>query len=211
MTPTDSVPDLHQRLRQATKQPHHVLDHHPLLAPLIRPDVTVAQYGDALAALHGVQCGAEASILAFLAEHRDVFDYTQRRKLSALQSDLAALGRHPQPLTVGLPSLHNQGALTGVLYTLEGATQGGRFIARNLHHSALPPGVRLATAFFDIYGEQSQQRWDEFLAFARQCPLDQHDAAVATAVTMFKAIEHQMDACLKPSPLGASDAVDGST
>ncbi|MBK9440362.1 MAG: EAL domain-containing protein [Comamonadaceae bacterium] len=193
---TDSVPDLHQRLRQATKQPHHVLDHHLVLAPLIRPEVTLAQYGDALAALHGVQCRAETSILAFLAQHPNLFDYTQRRKLSALESDLAALGRHPQPLTVRLPTLHNQGALTGVLYTLEGATQGGRFIARNLHQSALPPEVRHATSFFDIYGEQSQQRWNEFLAFARQCPLDQHDAAVATAVAMFKAIEQQMDGCL---------------
>jgi heme oxygenase len=207
MTPTDSVPDLHQRLRQATKQPHHVLDHHPVLAPLIRPDVSVAQYGDALAALHGVQASAEAAILVFLADHPDLFDYTVRRKLSALEADLAALGRRPQPLTNLFPSLHSQGALTGMLYTIEGATQGGQYIARNLRQSAL---ARFPLAFFDIYGDQSQQRWDEFLEFARRCPQDQHDQSVATAVAMFKAIEHQMDACLKPAPMHHNGSVAGN-
>jgi len=54
MTQAHSDPALHRHLRQATKQPHHVLDHHPLLAPLLRKELSVMQYGNALAALHGV-------------------------------------------------------------------------------------------------------------------------------------------------------------
>jgi heme oxygenase len=43
--------ELHDQLRQAAKAPHRLVDHHPLLAPLIRSELTEKQYGDALAAL----------------------------------------------------------------------------------------------------------------------------------------------------------------
>lgn len=49
-----SLPQLHRALRDATKLSHHALDRHPLLAPLLTRELTVMQYGAALAALHGV-------------------------------------------------------------------------------------------------------------------------------------------------------------
>lgn len=63
---------LHHHLRQATKQLHHTIDHHPVLAPLVRPDLTPVQYGHALEALHGVQ--VQVAILEFLARHPGLFD-----------------------------------------------------------------------------------------------------------------------------------------
>jgi heme oxygenase len=187
---------LHQRLRQATKLAHHDLDHHPLLAPLIRPNLTLDQYGRALEALHAVHCQTEPAILAFLDDRPGLFDYHARRKLAALESDLVALGRAPVRLASALPPPDTLGALIGILYTIEGATQGGQFIARNLHQLPL---VNLPTAFFDAYGDLTQQRWNEFLQFAAsQCPADEQDLAVAAAVAMFDAIKRHLDAFASP-------------
>lgn len=192
MTKPYNPAQLHQRLRQATKLAHHDLDHHPLLAPLIRPDLTLAEYGRALEALQGVHGRAEPAILASLDGRPGLFDYHARRKLAALESDLAALGRAPiVRLASALPPPDTLGALIGILYTIEGATQGGQFIARNLHQLPL---VKLPTTFFDAYGDLTQQRWNEFLQFAdSQCPDEEQDLAVAAAVAMFDAIKRHLD------------------
>ena len=202
MTHPHPLSALHQQLRQATKPLHHDLDHHPLMAPLLKPDIRPAQYGDALAALHPVLAAAEAGILGFLATRPGLFDYAARIKLPALDSDLAALGRTPAPAAACLPPIDSLAALIGVLYTLEGSTQGGQYIARNLRQTA-PSGLPLA--FYTVYGELALQRWDEFLQFAaRHCPHEAHDAAAATAVAMFTAIKHHLDACELAGQAGAT-------
>jgi heme oxygenase len=182
---------LHDRLRQATKGPHHVLDHHLLLGPLARSNLTTEQYGNALAALHGIYAQAELRILAFLDQHPDLFDYRSRRKLPALEADLAALGREPMPALTVFPILQTIGGLIGVLYTVEGSTMGGQVIARNLRRI---PGVNLSMKFFTGYGEDSRQYWDEFLKFAdTRCPPDEYEIAMSTAVAMFGAIKMHLD------------------
>ncbi len=42
--------ELHDELRQAAKAPHGLVDRPPLLAPLLRNDLTEGQYGDLLVA-----------------------------------------------------------------------------------------------------------------------------------------------------------------
>jgi len=189
---TDSA--MHRHLRQATKKPHHVLDHHPLLAPLLQPDLTVVQYGHALAALHGIQRRAEEGILAFLADHSGVFDYLSRLKVGALEADLAALGRKPIGIAADFPVPQTVGALVGVLYAIEGSTQGGLMIARLLQALPIAP---LPIAYFTIYGQASAEKWQEYLQFADR--LDTHEEremAVATATRAFDAIKDHLDACL---------------
>lgn len=198
LTLTNIAPssELHSRLRQATKAPHHLLDHHPVLAPLIKSGLTVTQYGLALAALHGVYAQAEGWVLEFLAEHPDLFDYQSRRKLPALESDLKALGRLPLACNMQLSAEPTLGALVGILYALEGSTLGGQFIARNLR---LIPGASLPIRFFSGYGDQSRQRWEEFLQFAdSQCPLAEYEEAVSTAVSIFNVIRKHLDSAYNP-------------
>lgn len=194
MTNTLSSSSLQYLLRQATKLPHHALDHHPVLAPLVRPDLTLVQYGNALEALHGVQVHAEACILAFLEHHPGLFDYQSRLKLGAIESDLAALGRIPIRLNTKFPVPETIGGLVGVLYTVEGSTQGGQVIARTLRELPLED---LPVQFFTGYGDMSQQRWDEFLQFAEtHCPEEEREVAVATAVLLFDAIKCHLDVYL---------------
>jgi len=183
---------LHRRLRQATKSSHHVLDHHPVLAPLVRPDLSVDQYSNALDALHGIHTDTEAAILTFLDQHPGLFDYRARRKLPALEADLAVLGRTPVLLAAHVPVPQSVAELVGILYTIEGASQGGQVIARVLREGPL---ANVPTAFFRGYGPLSRQRWDEFLEFAdAQCSGDEQEVAAASAVSTFEAIRCYLDA-----------------
>jgi heme oxygenase len=187
-----SVPvALHTCLRSATKGPHHQLDHHKLLAPLVRDDLTVEQYGKALAILHSVFAPLEDGIECFLMSHPEMFDYRPRRKIPALRSDLAALAREPWDVAMRYPVPETIGELVGVLYTVEGTTKGGQHIVRCLRQfDGLP------TRFFSGYGEDTETRWDEFLAFAdAACPVADHPSAAVSAVSLFHAIKAHLDEC----------------
>jgi heme oxygenase (biliverdin-IX-beta and delta-forming) len=191
MTATPTASALHSELRAATKTPHHLLDHHPVLAALVRADLRIDQYGHALAALHGVHQAAEAWIFRFLQRHPCPFDFATRSKLPALEADLAALGRAPIPLVDTLNVPFAMGSFIGILYTLEGSTLGGQFIARQLSQWH---GASLPMQFFNGYGALTRQRWNEFLEFAETaCPVDEYDLASAAAVAMFDTIRRHLD------------------
>lgn len=183
--------DLHARLRLATKALHHLLDHHPVVAPLVRDDLTLDQYGDALAALHGVYAPLEAGIDAFLKTMPGLFDYNPRRKLPALQDDLAKLGRRPWSRQISHTTPARVAELVGVLYTVEGTTMGGQHILRCLRQRNFD---RLPTRFFSVYGDQTDSLWGDFLAFAdRACPAAEHRRAEATALALFQAVKTYLD------------------
>lgn len=184
---------LHAQLRQATKSVHHALDHHPLLAPLLRQDLSLAQYGNALAALHGVQVQAEVGIDVFLAAQPGLFDYGPRRKLTALAADLQALGRSAMPVNTHFVLPEDVAELVGVLYTIEGATQGGQYIARHIHQRPAPDWP---CRFFDGYGAQTQPLWRAFWEFAdTHCPPATYASVIHTAQSMFEAVQRHLDTC----------------
>ena len=109
----------------------------------------------------------------------------------ALQADLRSLQRTPLPLAWDFNAPQTRGALIGILYTLEGSTLGGQFIARHLSQL---PGPKLPRRFFTGYGELTPQRWDEFLRFVetQSAPSDCEDA-IATASSLFGAIKTHLD------------------
>lgn len=188
---TSAPSELHRRLREATRLPHHTLDHHLLLTPLLGPRPSVGEYGDALAALHGVYAPAEDWVLGFLERHPGLFDYHSRRKLPALEADLAALGRTPPDCRADVVAGAGIGSLIGILYTLEGSTLGGQFMAKKLMRLA---GAKLPMRFFTVYGRLSRQRWDEFLRFAdAACPPGEYEAAAAAGVALFGAFKTHLD------------------
>lgn len=184
--------ELHKDLREATKALHHRLDHHPLLAPLVRPGLTIGRYGDALDVLHDVFAAAESLIETFLAGHPGLFDYASRRKLPALRADLAALGRAPRNRPPSLPAPASIAELVGLLYAVEGTTMGARHIVRQLCRQAWDG--RLPMRFFHGYGERTAALWNEFLAFAdSRCPTADRPLAAATAASLFQAVMDHLD------------------
>jgi heme oxygenase len=183
---------LQRQLRDATHAGHVEVNQHPLLALLLSPDLTRLQYGNALCALHGMMAATERSILDFLAHQPALFDYALRSKRAALETDLAALGRTPLASAVRWPVIHCTGDLIGLLYTLEGSTLGGEFIARRLREL---DANDFPTNFHDIYGGHARERWNEFLALANAaCPVSQYSSAATAAASLFAALKSHLDA-----------------
>lgn len=185
-----TIDSLHQRLHAATRVGHHALDHHRIMTPLLKPHVGVDDYGNALAALHGIVVLTETAIKAYLQDRPQLFDYAPRCKRAALETDLALLGRQPAACRLPAPAIDSAGALFGTLYVLEGATLGGQFIARRL----LDAGSTLPLHFYQIYGAHTEARWQAFLAVAEAaCPAASHLAAEAAAIAAFRAFQIHFD------------------
>jgi heme oxygenase len=185
---------LHDKLRHAAKAPHRLVDHHPLLAPLLRNDLTEEQYGDALAALHGVYAPLEAGIDDFLRIRPELFDYHTSRKLPSLNDDLAESARLPGESEMRYPTPATVAELVGVLYTVEGSAMGGQSIARCLRQVGFD---RLPMRFFSGHGEHADARWHEFLAFAdASCPAADCESAALIVASLFQAIKEHLDASL---------------
>ncbi|MBQ1784269.1 MAG: biliverdin-producing heme oxygenase [Gammaproteobacteria bacterium] len=183
MTSADNHGALAALLREATKSAHRALDHHPLLAPLVRRTLTMADYADALAGLHAPQAALEQLLAGFAP----VEDFKPR--LPDLRADLASLSVLPPPLGATPPCASGVAARIGIMYVIEGSNLGGAAIARVLETS-LPVAPR---AFFG--GAGGAERWRRFWRFADAWHPDP-DIAVAAARETFGFFHHHLDSCL---------------
>lgn len=157
-------------LRQATRQDHRALDHHPRLVRLVRPGLDLTGYTDSLLALASPQAALEARVAADLAHLGH--DYPLAPRLPALERDLAQLGAASRS-SLGLAPVAEvtPAALLGRLYVLEGSRLGARPIAARVRASL---GEAAPLAYFG--NAAGEQRWSGFLAFAASV---QHDSATA--------------------------------
>lgn len=190
ITPPPGLLPLMQALREASRTAHHRIDHHPLLAPLVRQPVALGDYRRALAALHGPQAALEAAV-ADLARQAGLAP-----RLPDLEADLADLNTCPEPFSSRLavdcpPTLS---ARLGYLYVLEGANLGGAVIARHLaRHLAGQLPAEVPMAFFR--GAGGEARWGRFWRFmGEQYPDTPTEAMVAGALTAFQGIGDHLDA-----------------
>ena len=98
----------------------------------------------------------------------------ERRKVSALHADLAFFGgatdQIPLPAARGLVKEMDRLAaaqplaLLGILYVLEGSTNGSKFIARRLRPAYELPATGEGSAYLDPYGDLQPARWQEWKA-----------------------------------------------
>lgn len=159
-------------LRRHTWDLHQRAEKHPGHAALFRGRVPFDFFLDQSAQTLLVQRAMDA---ALSATRRDpmlaslVEDYHIRSSL--LEADLAACGRDParvrampptSALVAQIGRAHAEPAvLLGVLYVLEGSTNGARFIARALRRAygdSAEPGLR----WLDPHGDQQAERWQRF-------------------------------------------------
>jgi len=179
--------DLRPKLREATKAAHHRIDHHPLMAPLVRGELTARLYGDALLSLYSFHAPSERAFAAFLNE-----PHTLPPPRSAwLAADLDRLGRTEiatsdiGPVWAGLPPT-SPSAYIGMRYVIEGGSLGARAILAPLIER-LPSDCKSITRFFD--GQQDERDWLDFWALAQRLgPLDP-DETVDAATRFFDEIE----------------------
>jgi heme oxygenase (biliverdin-IX-beta and delta-forming) len=145
------------RLRQATRPAHHEMEQHPLLRALLSPDLSRQAYVRVLGAFAAFYRDMEPRLMAALDPLTIQGDtstpYRYRPRLSVLQQDLDDLDAQPAGVSAPLPRLpplQTPEALLGVLYVLEGATQGGRVIAPHLAQ-ALNLGPAFGARYFHLY------------------------------------------------------------
>lgn len=146
-------------IRAELRGVHRDIDHHPLLAPLVRDGITLQTYADAVAALHAPLKELEIRIGPMLAAEGQVLLYQSRHPL--IEDDLERLGRIPVPLKLSPTPVLSRQEQFGVLYVLAGSCLGGAVIARQLKKS-LPPGAPIR--FFGEGDGEAQWRgyWQHF-------------------------------------------------
>ena len=183
---------LHLALRDATRESHHVIDHHPLMAPLVRSDLSLAEYLRALRALHWIHVAMQKELAAAVATMGNGFVLADR--VDWLRADLESLGAEavPAPVDWRAPELTSAAELIGALYVIEGSTLGGQVIARRIENS-LGLGVTSGLRFFIGWGKETERRWQEFWRFADAACGPAHDIAAASAVRLFDALRHGFD------------------
>lgn len=197
--------ELHLRLREATKAPHRALDHHPLLMPLVRDELTPQAYGNALLALRGVYAPLEQALCAPAVAAG--FDYRERLKVPAMDRDIAELGRPLLATAARVSSPRSLGELIGQLYTIEGSTLGAQAICRQL---SVGPCSGLPMRYFSGYGENTQANWASFWAFAEAaCTDDGIAIACDSAIATFGLIKQHLDRAHKElSELSSSTGME---
>jgi heme oxygenase len=209
MTPIFDQPDpdtalrhLQAALRDATRAAHHGIDHHALMAPLLKPSLTLAHYSYVLQVMNWVhrplhRC-LQGSLQRFCPDHVDQIS----DRPHWLAADLKSLGcdaLQPPPSALAQwhgPRLTSAAELAGVLYVIEGSTLGGQVITRQLQTS-LQVSPSQGARFFHGHGDQTMARWQAYWRFATElCPAAAVPEACAAAVRMFGDFEQLFDAAL---------------
>jgi len=189
-------------LKQATADLHTRAEKHPAQARMVGGRATREEYSAFLvqmAALHAYLEPALRELVSGVpALHGVVRPHHFRQ--AAASADLRALGQQPEqdaplPATsrfckrlVAL-SRHDPVALLGVLYVLEGATNGGRFIAAAVRPAlSLPDGI--GTAYLDPHGPFQRERWAQFRTSVDEQGLSSAEqaAVIAAAYETFEAV-----------------------
>lgn len=152
---------LGEALRAGTRATHAAVDRHPLLNPLVRETVTVAQYAQALSALHALFHVLEPALAQGIQIGGMRFGYQPRCAL--LDADLADLQIAPQPDTDYLQAAwpDSTEAALGLAYVLEGSRLGGKMI-HTLTQTIHP---NLPARFFSGTDVDALQQWQRFQHF----------------------------------------------
>lgn len=184
-------------LRSSTREAHFRIDHHPLLTPLLRPNLSLSHYGVVLGTLFDLYLTLQPDIAAAVSQFAG--DYDTADRLAWLGSDLAYLAAHGCAVPTGLTALPpapitSPADLIGTLYVVEGSALGGQAIARHLQAS-LGVDAKAGAKFFNGRGEETALYWGRFQQFAAAlCPPENHAAAAVAAVAVFDKITCALDA-----------------
>lgn len=155
---------IHEMLRQGTRDAHLRVER---LVPILTFGSNRGAYCGYLARLLGFYAPMEASLGAHDWASIGI-DFERRRKAPLLEADLVSLGLEAAsvsslPRCPSLPSLPDLPSALGCAYVLEGATLGGRVLARLLGE---PLGLSRSqgAAFFLAYGDDHEGMWQTFVA-----------------------------------------------
>lgn len=201
---TDKTParGIMATLKAATAEQHQRAERHEFQQMMVRGTLPREAYADWLGQMLHIHRGLEGHLDRLVESHprvASVFD-DDRRKVPFLLDDLAfyqsdgegeALPATRRFLTL-LDTLAATTplALLGVLYVLEGSTNGARFIARRIRDAYdLPPDA--GAAFVDPYGKAQPSRWRAFKDAMERLGFSETETRSVTAAAQetFNAVE----------------------
>lgn len=154
-----------EQLREQTRSAHLALEAQPLLKGLLSSQLAATEYGQLLQSMLAFYQPLESKLVpataALLGRHPNP-DYQYLPRAPLLIDDCRVLGIDA-PELIDIPAkfqLEGSAAyMLGVLYVIEGSTQGGRYIANHLAHT-LGVGERSGASFFNIHQESNS--WTAF-------------------------------------------------
>lgn len=189
--------DLAGALRRATAGVHAEIEQLPLMSRLTSETATLDDYRCYLSAILAIQAPLEQTLYDRLDERvRDRLGI--RPKLPALLADLEEQG-----LTFDMPVLavapapllpDDLSARVGGLYVLEGATLGGRTIARHLRRLIGEPLG--STRFLDFHGKHTSAAWKGFTSGLNALAAQQvlvPDRVIAGALAVFAYVHERLE------------------
>ena len=200
MSQTAAV-DVMQTLRDRTWEKHRLAERNPLQHALATGKLPREQFALLTAQLMIVhrelfaalkRCVGCAAIAAVLRDHQD-HEPRCRRDIEHFGLDATRI-RPSEPNAkflreVGEVEAGSAVSLLGTLYVLEGATNGGKFIAKMVRRAYQLEGA-VGTESLDPYGDTQPARWDEFKQSMRGVAFDDADIErmVAMACLTFDAV-----------------------
>jgi len=199
--PSKAKLGLLQSLRASTHSEHRALEAQPLLRALLTPELTLAQYGRLLQGLFCFYRSLETLLIPAARAATEQFpagEYDYLARSEWLRQDLLSLSLESiDGPTPELPADFGLEGTIGVLYVLEGATQGGRVIAPQVEGSL---GVTQAAgaSFFNAHRRSSSwtlfQRWvsDFEDSYLEKADFD-HTVAIHNACTTFSGLHTHLN------------------
>lgn len=171
-------------LRAATAAIHNELDSNPRMANYLQTRSGVAEL---LSRWYGFLFPYQKRLEAARPE---LADFARSRSKTALL--VADLSVHGIPavqvrLCKDIPTLGNEAEMLGAMYVTEGATLGGRVIARQLERN-LGLADNRGYSFFNCYGDNTGAMWKAFSSTVEDSCSELPDVAVGSAIRTFNSI-----------------------
>lgn len=149
-----------EKLKSYTRLSHQELE--KTLVGEMRAIQTKTHYIELLQLFYNYFGAIEKQINLFIGAGQ-LDDYLQRRKTSALMTDIKALGGSVEQNinAEDLPHYGNSLQAFGALYVLEGSTLGGPHICKMIKKQ-LGQQDDVGFTFFNSYGDQTEAMWHKF-------------------------------------------------
>lgn len=155
---------LRQALRSATQAEHKRLETQPLMQRLLSPELSLAEYGQILLAQRAYYRLLEPALWPFEYQLRNCLPaagYRYHSRLPFLERDCRQLALGEEDVLNERSRVFSPGSVEeglGVLYVLEGASQGSRTIAHHLRRGLSLDSDNGASFYSDGAGQASWVR-----------------------------------------------------
>ncbi len=176
------------RLRTATDTEHRTLEAD---LDLLRPSLTQENYAELLARFHEFYWRWEKEAEAVIEPALPDF-FVPRRKVSRLESDLAALnyrldGSYGRASCANVPRMDSVARALGSMYVIEGSTLGGQILARHFRQR-FGFDCNSGCSFFSGYGERTSEMWRAFKEVVAGRPASEDEEMIDSALATFRAL-----------------------